>query len=34
MLVVLDYLTKEKHYILCITDKNSNTIESTTQLLF
>lgn len=31
--MVIDCLTKEKHYILYITDKSGTTIEVTAQLL-
>ena len=31
--MVIDCMMKEKHYILCITDENGITTETTTQLL-
>ena len=31
-LIIIDYLTKERHYIPCPTDENSTTTEATTQL--
>ena len=34
ILMVVDWLTKERHYILCITDKNGTTTKATAQLLF
>lgn len=34
ILIVVDCLTKDKHYILCNTNKNGKTTEATTQLLF
>ena len=33
ILIVIDYLTKKKHYIPCTTDENGTTIEAIAQLL-
>ncbi len=33
ILMVVDHLTKERHYIPCTTDENGTTIEATAQLL-